>query len=316
MEHRNIPICTGRVQELEQSTGSFRELEAENALVCRQFRVAAYHVAKVRFSEFIFRDIQCGKALVFKQFLDFGGFASMFGLDTDKDLGIGGVRNTIVELSDVAAAKQRNQRAERIFLFRDCDGKEDFAVFAEFGSFCHEAQTIEVHIGAGKNADEGLILAAVLLDVVFNTCDGESTGRFKNASRILEYVLDRGTDLVRVYQHNAVNEILAKLIGLFADELDRRTVGEEADIRHQGSFSVFKGLIHAVRIVRLDAENLDIRVERFNVNSDAGEQSAASDGDEDRINIAVGVLSLANNFHAHGALSGDDIRIIERRYGR
>ena len=65
----------------------------------------------------------------------------------------------------------------------------------------------------------------------------------------------------------------------------------------------------------MDAEDLDIRVERFNVNGDAGKQSAASDGNEDRVNIAVGVLSLTNNFHSDGALAGNHIRIIEGRYG-
>ena len=70
--------------------------------------MAAHHVAQVRFSEFIFRDIQCGKALVFKQLLDFRSLASMFGLNTDEDLSVGRIRNTIVELGDVAAAEQRN----------------------------------------------------------------------------------------------------------------------------------------------------------------------------------------------------------------
>ena len=67
---------------------------------------------------------------------------------------------------------------------------------------------------------------------MFNACDGEGTSRFKNASRILEDVLDRGTDFVGVHEHDTVYEILAKLIGLLADEFDRRAVGEETDIRN------------------------------------------------------------------------------------
>ena len=64
----------------------------------------------------------------------------------------------------------------------------------------------------------------------------------------------------------------------------------------------------------MDAEDLDIGIECFNVNGDAGKQSAASDRDEDRINIAVGVLGLADNLHSNGALAGNDIRIIEGRH--
>ena len=103
-------------------------------------------------------------------------------------------------------------------------------MLAEFGTFCDEAQAVKVHIGAGENPDESLVFAAVLLDVVFNACDRKGAGRFKNASRILEDVLDRSTDFVCVHQHDTVYEILAKHISLLADKFDRRAVGEEADI--------------------------------------------------------------------------------------
>ena len=64
----------------------------------------------------------------------------------------------------------------------------------------------------------------------------------------------------------------------------------------------------------MDAEDLDIGIERFNVNGNTGKQSAPSDGNKNCIDIAVSVLGLTNNCHTHNALTYNDVRVIERRH--
>ena len=47
-------------------------------------------------------------------------------------------------------------------------------------------------------------------------------------------------------------------------------------------------------------------VEGFDGQGDAGDESAAADGDDD----GVDVLDLFDDLEAHGALSGDDVRVV------
>ncbi len=69
--------------------------------------------------------------------------------------------------------------------------------------------------------------------------------------------------------------------------------------------------MHGRRIFRLDADDADARIQLLDVDGDAGDESAAADGHEHGIEFARG---LAQDFHADGALAGDDIRIIERMH--
>ena len=102
-------------------------------------------------------------------------------------------------------------------------------MLTEFGTFRDEAQTVKVHIGAGQNTDKRLVLAAVLFDVVLDAGNGKGAGRFKDASCILETSLIAAqTSSVSTNTMPSTN--LAKLISLFADELNCRAVGEKADI--------------------------------------------------------------------------------------
>ncbi|MNG40677.1 hypothetical protein D3C84_1293740 [compost metagenome] len=62
-------------------------------------------------------------------------------------------------------------------------------------------------------------------------------------------------------------------------------------------------------MLRLDADDAYLRAQVFDVGRDPGDQPTAADRDENRIQLA-GVL--AQDFHCHGALPGDHVRVIER----
>ena len=62
----------------------------------------------------------------------------------------------------------------------------------------------------------------------------------------------------------------------------------------------------------LDADYLDVGFEVVHDGGDAGEEAAAADGDED--GLAIG--DLFEDFKGDGALTGDDLGIVERGGGR
>jgi hypothetical protein len=62
------------------------------------------------------------------------------------------------------------------------------------------------------------------------------------------------------------------------------------------------------RIFRLDADDPDLWVEPFDIGGDPGDESAAADRDEDGVRR---LRMLAQDLHADGALTGDDVRVVE-----
>ena len=146
-----------------------------------------------------------------------------------------------------------------------------------------------------------------LLGVRLGPGDGQRAGRLEDRARVLEHVLDRGADLVGIDQDDLVDQLLAEAEGFLADLLHRHAVGEHADLRQAHAPAGLERAGHGVGIHRLDADDLDLRAQALDVGGDAGDQPAAADRHEDRIDRR---LVLAQDFHADGALAGDHVRIV------
>ena len=71
--------------------------------------------------------------------------------------------------------------------------------------------------------------------------------------------------------------------------------------------------MHARRILGLDANDPDLRIERLHVCRDAGDESASADRHEYRVERSG---MLAQDLHADGALARNDMRVIERVHER
>jgi len=67
---------------------------------------------------------------------------------------------------------------------------------------------------------------------------------------------------------------------------------------------------HAAGIVGLYGDDFNIGADLLEKGGHACRQPAATDGDENGINR---LRMLADDFHADGALSGDDVRVVEGR---
>lgn len=72
------------------------------------------------------------------------------------------------------------------------------------------------------------------------------------------------------------------------------------------------GLGHGVRVVHLHANHLGLRAHRLEVVGHAGNQPAAANGNEHRVEpVAAQCLQLAQHFHGNRALAGDHVGVVE-----
>ena len=95
--------------------------------------------------------------------------------------------------------------------------------------------------------------------------------------------------------------------------LDRHAIGEQADLREFDATTGLQRLIHRIGIDRFHADDLDLGPQPLHISRDAGDQAAAADGHEDRVDRPG---MLAQNFHADGALAGNHVRVIVRVHKR
>ena len=96
---------------------------------------------------------------------------------------------------------------------------------------------------------------------------------------------------------------------VLADLRHRHTVGEQPDLRQHHALARCHRGLQAVGVVRLDADHLDFRAQVLHVGGDTGDQAAATDRHEDRVQPA---WVLTQDFHGHGALAGDGVRVVIR----
>jgi hypothetical protein len=141
----------------------------------------------------------------------------------------------------------------------------------------------------------------------------ERAGRLQDRARVLEHVLDGGTDRVRVDADHRVDVLAREPEGLLAHALDGDAVREEAHLRQRYPSPGLQGAGHRIRVHRLHPDHLGLRPEPLHVRGDAADQASSSDGDEDGVD---GARMLAQDLHPDGALSGDHVRVVVRMHER
>ncbi|MNF66796.1 hypothetical protein D3C84_485940 [compost metagenome] len=95
-----------------------------------------------------------------------------------------------------------------------------------------------------------------------------------------------------------------------ADLRHRHPVGEQPDLVQHHALAGGQGGLQAVGVLRLDADHLHLGAQVLHIGGDAGDQAAAAHRHEDGVQPA-GVL--AQDFHGHGALAGDHVRVVVGR---
>ncbi len=172
------------------------------------------------------------------------------------------------------------------------------------------AQAIEVHVRAAIHRDEGFPPALLARDIALDACDGQCPCGLDHGAIVFEDVLNRGADFVRADRDHLIDDLAREPEGFLADPAHRDAVGEDADAIERYARALLKRTVHCIGIVRLDADDPDLREEIFHVRTDAGDQPSAAHGDEDCVDLIA--RALTQDLHSDRALSGDDVRIVER----
>ena len=107
--------------------------------------------------------------------------------------------------------------------------------------------------------------------------------RLEDGAGVLEHVLDRGADRIGVHQHDFVDQ----LCGTAGKSQCPTCLTATPSANRPTCSSVTRRLVlrddHRVRIHRLHADDPDLRPQQLDVSRHAGDQPAAADRDEDRV---------------------------------
>ena len=231
------------------------------------------------------------------------------GLHANEDMRLAAGVVAVVEFGDLALAHRLAERLEATGLLGNGHGDDGFAALTQLGALGHVAQAVEVDVGAGIDGHQGLPGDATLLDVLLDPCHPKGPGRFGDRAGIVVDILDCRTDLVGADRDDLVDVVLADIEGVLADLRHGHAVGEDAHARQHHPLAGGHGHLQAVGIVRLDTDDPDFRAQVFHVCGDAGDQAAATDRYEDRIQRAG---MLAQDLHRHRALPGNGVGIVIR----
>ena len=145
------------------------------------------------------------------------------------------------------------------------------------------------------------------LDVRFRAGDRQRARRLENRAGVLEHVLDRRADRVGVDEDHLVDEPCAQAESLLADLLHRDAVGEQADLVELHAPARLERAVHRVGVGRLDADDADLGAQPLHVSGDAGNEPAAADRHENRMDR---LRVLAQDLHADRALARDHVGIV------
>ena len=314
MEQRDIPVRRHAVQEAHQRARPFRELETIQQFVMGQRTFAADQMADMQLGQLVTGQVERLVAVLFKRARQHPGLAAAAHLQADKHMRFAGIADAVIELGHVARTDQAAETAEAATLLGHGHGKHGLARFAQLGALGHETQAVEVHVRAAGHGHQRLALDRLAvhlraLDIGLGAGHGQRAGRFQDAARVLEHVLDRRADRIGIDQDDLVDHQLRDAEGFFAHQAHRGAVREQADVVQGDAVAGLEAARHRVRIERLHADDLDVRADFFHIGADARDQAAAADGDENRMDRAG---MLAQDFHANRALAGDHVRIVER----
>ena len=234
----------------------------------------------------------------------------MAQLHTHEDMRLFGIAVPIVEFRDLARAQVVAQGAKTAGAFGNRGANQRLPLFTQRGQFGDMAQPVKVHVGAAENGDKAPVLQVLPLDILFQPGQGQCPGRFRDGAGILEYILDRGADLVDVDRQDLIDQLPADAECFLSRLPYRGAVGEDVHVIQGDPLTGFHRPVHAGCPVMLHTDDFYLRAGRFHVQGDPGYQSAAADRDEDTVRL---LIALLQQFHAHGSLSGDDQRVVVGR---
>ena len=144
--------------------------------------------------------------------------------------------------------------------------------------------------------------------VLFDGRHGQCAGGFDDGSGVHKHILDRRAHRVGVDFHEPIDQAVGHAKGLFADELDRCAIGEQAHVGQRHALLGRDRLDHGVGVVHLHTDHLDLGAHGLDEVGHAADQTTTANGHEHSVQ-RPGVL--AQHFHGDRALAGDHVRVVK-----
>ena len=91
-------------------------------------------------------------------------------------------------------------------------------------------EPVKIHVRTAVDNHQGLILDLLGGNIFFHAGDGKCTGRLHDRARIVENVLDGGTDFVSRHANNIIHALPGNTEGLPPDLLHGYAIGEDANV--------------------------------------------------------------------------------------
>ncbi len=310
VKQRDIPVGRQAVEEFEQGAGAFGEGEAQQQFILDSGHAPADHVADMELGHFVVGHVFDVIALT-AQDIDSLPLLPLAVAETEaeENMGRSAARQTIIELGDRARAQGLDEGAITAGLLGDGDRQQRLAAFTNLGALGNVAQPVEIEIGAAVDGDPATAGRGRGESEGLQAGKRQRAGGLGDGARVIEDVLDRGADRVGVHRHHLIEKFTTEAKGQLADLAHGDTIGKQADLTERHALIGLQGGCHARGILRFDADHLDVGPQEFDRGRDAGGEAATSDRDEhgfDRIGM------LPQDFEADGALSGNDVEIVER----
>lgn len=230
----------------------------------------------------------------------------------DADLGdVGGAEVAIVvDLFDAGASggEDSSEAGEGAGAVGDLGADAAEAAVGGQASFDDARQQGDVDIAAGEQEDD-FLAGKVEGTSLHGGGKGDGGGAFDDGLFQFEETEDGLGNLGFVDEHEMIEDFFGDLETEDTDLPDGQAVSEcrsggDADrkITIERDFEGGGGC-------GFDADDLNGGFERFDGGTDAGEEPAAADGDEDGVKVG----KLFEEFQANSALAGDDVGVVETR---
>ncbi|KAK0350862.1 hypothetical protein LTR94_027294, partial [Friedmanniomyces endolithicus] len=137
---------------------------------------------------------------------------------------------------------------------------------------------------------------------------GHGARRLGHGAHVVEDVLDRRADGVRVHQHDLVQQVAAQAEGLGPGAAHRHPVGEQADLIQIDDAPGLDGALHRRGLGGFDADQPRLGPQETDDGRHPRRQPPAADGDEDGVDR---VRVLAQDLQPDRALPRDDVGVVE-----
>ena len=206
--------------------------------------------------------------------------------DADEDPGAGRVAVPVVELRDVAVADGLAEGPEAAGPLRDLHGQQRLPVLADAGPLGDVAQPVEVHVGPAVDRHQRGVAPPGGLHMALDARHRQGARRLHDGAGVLEHVADGGADLVVGDDDDLVHYLPADPEGLVAGLAHGNAIHEDPDPVQPDRMPGGERRVHGGRLLRLHADDPDLRVQRLHVEADAADEAAATDRDEDGVDAA------------------------------